>query len=55
MLIAFTIGGLLGVSQREGAFAMGVVFGIGPLAGVLGGMAIAIWWGTRTWRHWTRA
>ncbi len=52
MLIAFTLGGFLGVSQREGAFAMGVIFGIGPMAGLLGGLAMAIWWGRRAWRRW---
>lgn len=55
VLIAFTLGELLGVSQREGAFAMGVIFGIGPMAGLLGGIAMAIWWGARAWRRWARA
>jgi hypothetical protein len=54
MLIAFTLGELLGVSQMEGAFAMGVVFTIGPIAGLLGGIAVAIWWGSRAWRRWAR-
>jgi hypothetical protein len=54
ILIAFTLGELMGVSQMEGAFAMGVVFTIGPMAGLLGGIAVAIWWGSRAWRRWAR-
>lgn len=50
--IALTLGGMLGVSQREGGFAMGVIFGIGPLAGLLGGLGMAIWWGRRAWHRW---
>jgi len=42
-----TIGELAGVSQAEGAFAMGAIFLIGPVGGVLGailgGMLGARW------------
>jgi LytS/YehU family sensor histidine kinase len=41
------IGGIMGVSQREGAFAMGIAFTIVPLAGLLGGIALAIFMGRR--------
>ncbi len=48
-LAAFAIGALVGVSQAEGAFAMGVA-AMMPLAGVVGGLALAIWLGWRSWR-----
>lgn len=38
------------VSQREGAYAMGVVFGFGPLGGALGalgGMVLGMRWAIR--------
>jgi small-conductance mechanosensitive channel len=44
-LAAFAIGEAVGVSQREGAFAMGVVFGLAPLAALVGGVAAAVWAG----------
>jgi hypothetical protein len=34
---------LFGISQFEGAYAMGVIFGWMPLGGVVGGIAGAIW------------
>ena len=37
------LAGLFQVSQREGGFAMGLMFGIAPLAGLVGGIAAAIW------------
>jgi hypothetical protein len=45
------IGGMAGVSQREGAFAMGVVFTIVPLAGLVAGVALAIVMGRRAARQ----
>lgn len=51
-LLALTIGEILGVSQMEGAFAMGVVFGVMPVAGLLGGLALAFWMGRKAWRAW---
>jgi hypothetical protein len=42
-VLAFAIGEAVGVSQREGAFAMGVVFGLAPLAALVGGVAAAAW------------
>lgn len=51
-IIASTLGSIYKVSQMEGAFAMGVVFTIMPLAGFLGGAACAAWAGLRTWRRW---
>jgi LytS/YehU family sensor histidine kinase len=45
------IGGMMGVSQREGAFAMGVAFTIVPLAGLLGGIALAVFMGRRAARQ----
>lgn len=47
--IALTLGELLGVSQREGAFAMGVAFGVMPLSALLGGACLAFWMGRRAW------
>lgn len=35
-VMALTIGEVLGVSQREGAFAMGAIFTMGPLGGLAG-------------------
>lgn len=54
MLLAGVIGELAGVSQMEGAFAMGVVFVIGPLGGVAGGVVVAAWAARRAWRGWDR-
>jgi hypothetical protein len=34
--IALTLGEIMAVSQREGAFAMGAIFVMGPLGGVAG-------------------
>lgn len=42
-----TIGEMAGVSQLEGAFAMGVIFQIGPLlliAGAVIGGLLGLWW-----------
>jgi hypothetical protein len=52
---ALVIGEVLGVSQREGAFAMGVAFFIVPLSGLLCGVATAIWMGRRAARNWDAA
>ena len=46
-VIALTLGEVLGVSQREGAFAMGVVFTIVPLCALVGGTALGLWMGRR--------
>ena len=51
-LAAFLIGAAIGVPQREGSFAMGVVFGLVPLAALLGGIVLAAWTGRRAWRDW---
>lgn len=51
-VLAFLLGAALGVSQREGAFAMGVIFTLVPLAGMLGGLVLAIRMGRRAWRSW---
>ncbi len=40
--VALTIGELAGVSQREGAFAMGAIFTMGPLGG-LAGAVLGAW------------
>jgi hypothetical protein len=39
---ALTYGEFAGVSQREGAFAMGAIFVMGPAGGVLGAVAGAV-------------
>jgi len=52
--LAIALGPALGVSQREGAYAMGVVFVIMPLAAVPGGALLAAWMGRRAWRSWRR-
>ncbi len=49
--LALTIGELAGVSQREGAFAVGVVFMIVPLAGLIGGAVLAVIMGRRAARR----
>ena len=49
--IALTLGELFGVSQREGAFAMGVLFGVVPLSALLGGAMLAFWMGRKAWLH----
>jgi hypothetical protein len=46
---AFAIGAALRVSQFEGAFAMGVA-ALMPLAGITGGLVLALWLGYRTLR-----
>lgn len=46
-IAVFTIGDLMGVSQAEGAFAMGVAFTLVPLAGLVGGVIGAIWLGRK--------
>jgi hypothetical protein len=51
-VIALVIGSLLGVSGREGGFAMGVVFGLAPLLALLGGGSFAVHAGRRAWRDW---
>jgi hypothetical protein len=39
---ALTYGELAGVSQREGAFAMGAIFLMGPLGGIAGAI-LGVW------------
>ncbi len=51
-LLAFGIAAIAGVSQREGSFAMGVVFSLMPMAAVVGGVVLAWWTGRRAWRDW---
>ncbi len=48
-IAAFAIGAALQVSQFEGAFAMGVA-AMMPVAGIVGGLILAIWLGYRSWR-----
>ena len=40
--IALALGAVFQVSQREGAFAMGVMFTIAPLGGLLGGVILVL-------------
>ena len=40
---AIAFGELAGVSQAEGAYAMGAIFMIGPVAGLIGAAAITAW------------
>lgn len=42
VVVALALGALFQVSQREGAFAMGVLFTIAPLGGLLGGVILAL-------------
>ncbi|HEV7266578.1 MAG TPA: hypothetical protein VGN83_16885 [Falsiroseomonas sp.] len=53
-VLAMGYAAVAGVSQREGAYAMGVVFGLMPVMAALGGIAAAIWTGRRAWRSWRR-
>jgi hypothetical protein len=50
VVLALTIGEMTGVSQFEGAFAMGVVFTLGPLA-ALGGAVLGGLLGARSARR----
>lgn len=49
--LALVAGSVLGVSQREGAFAMGVVFVIAPIGAILVGLGVGVWRGLRAWRR----
>lgn len=49
-VLALAFGALTGASQFEGAFAMGVA-AMMPGAGLCGGVAVALWWGWRSWRR----
>ena len=51
-IIAFVVGAMADIPQREGSFAMGVVFGLVPLAALAGGLLLAAWTGRRAWRDW---
>ncbi len=42
VVVALALGALFQVSQREGAFAMGVLFTIAPLGGLMGGVILAL-------------
>ncbi|MGH6615282.1 hypothetical protein [Sphingomonas sp.] len=42
---------VLGGFDREGAWAMGVAFGIGPFVALLSGIAAALWIGLRKRRR----
>jgi hypothetical protein len=55
LLIAGGLGAALDVPQREGAFAMGVVFAVMPFGGLLGGIGLAAWMARRAWRGWDRS
>lgn len=50
VVVAGVLGWLLEVSQREGAFAMGVVFVIAPLSGLAGGVLLGGWMARKAWR-----
>ena len=52
LLVVGSLGWLLDVSQMEGAFAMGLVFEVMPLSGLIGGAALAFWMGRKAWRGW---
>ncbi|WP_424814763.1 hypothetical protein [Roseococcus sp. YIM B11640] len=41
-VIGFALGEAMGVSQREGAFAMGMIFSVAPAMGILGGILGAV-------------
>ena len=47
LVVVFTAGDLMGVSQAEGAFAMGVAFFWAPLGAVAFGILGALWGGRR--------
>ncbi|MGG5889138.1 hypothetical protein ACLF3G_18545 [Falsiroseomonas sp. HC035] len=55
LFVAIGLGAVLNVSQREGAFAMGVVFAIMPLGGLIGGLGLGAWMAGRAWRGWDQA
>jgi hypothetical protein len=41
-----------GAGDRAAGFAMGLVFGLMPLAGFLGGLGLALHMGRRAWQRW---
>ncbi|MDO9526326.1 MAG: hypothetical protein Q7J57_12465 [Gemmobacter sp.] len=43
LILAVAAAAVFSISQREGAYAMGVVFVIAPLGGLIGGVIGAIW------------
>ena len=47
LVTVFTAGDLMGVSQAEGAFAMGVAFFWAPLGAVACAILAAVWGGGR--------
>ncbi len=53
-VLAFILGAVIGVSQAEGTFAMGVVLGLMPVLTLAGGLACGIWAARRAWASWRR-
>ncbi|UPY36835.1 hypothetical protein [Sediminicoccus sp. KRV36] len=53
VFLASALGEIFGMSQMEGAFAMGVVFTIMPLAALVGGLLFGFYSGRRAWRKWS--
>ncbi|WP_207540557.1 hypothetical protein [Sabulicella rubraurantiaca] len=49
LFLGGVLGALLGADQREGSFAMGLVFGLAPVAALLGGVAGAAAMARRAW------
>jgi hypothetical protein len=48
---ALVLGNLAGVSQAEGAYAMGAIFMIGPVVGLVGALVVTVWAVTRRRRR----
>lgn len=49
--LAIVLGKAFGVSNFEGAFAMGIFFVIIPASAALGGLAVGAWRGWRAWKR----
>jgi hypothetical protein len=43
VIAGLLVAGLFGISRMEGAFDVGLMIGVAPLAGLAGGVAAAIW------------
>ncbi|MCW8088069.1 hypothetical protein [Sabulicella glaciei] len=51
LFLGGVLGAPLGAEQREGSFAMGLVFGLAPIAALLGGAVGAALMARRAWRR----